>query len=104
MQTYVINGAFTSPSVTTTVAILTVPNGSNGLILCNPSTTHSLFVHFVPQGATTPTTAEVLRGLRVYPGTQLSIAVMNEPPYGCDVYLAMETGASATTINAYGLI
>ena len=103
MITYQLNGSVSSPSVTTAVSALSVPTGSNGLILCNPSTTHSLFVHLVPKDATAPLIAEVLRGLRVYPGTQLSIAIMNEPPYGCDVYVAMETGASATTINAYGI-
>jgi hypothetical protein len=104
MTTFQLNGAVVSPSVTTAVSALTIPNGSNGVILTNPSTTHSLFVHPIPKGATAPLVAEVLRGLRVYPGTYISIAIMNELPYGCDIYLAMETGASATTINAYGVI
>jgi hypothetical protein len=104
MTTFQLNGAVVSPSVTTAVSALAIPNGSNGVILTNPSTTHSLFVHFVPQGATAPLVAEVLRGLRIYPGTYISIAIMNELPYGCDIYLAMETGASATTINAYGIV
>jgi hypothetical protein len=104
MTTFQLNGAVVSPSVTTAVSALSIPNGSNGVILTNPSATHSLFVHFVPQGATAPLVAEVLRGVRVYPGTYTSIAIMNEPPYGCDVYLAMEAGASATTINVYGVI
>jgi hypothetical protein len=104
MTTFQLNGAVVSPSVTTAVSALSLPNGSNGVILTNPSATHSLFVHFVRQGATAPLVAEVLRGLRVYPGTQIGVEIANEPPYGCDIYLAMDTGASATTINVYGVI
>ncbi len=103
MQTYQLNGTVASPSVTTAVSVLDAPLGSNGLIITNPSATHSLFVHLVPQGATAPVVADVLRGLRIYPGTYMSISVMNELPYGCDIYLAMQTGASATTINVYGI-
>lgn len=103
MQTYQLNGTVASPSVTTAVSALVAPLGSNGLIITNPSATHSLFVHLVPAGGATPLVADVLRGLRIYPGTYMSIAIMNELPYGCDIYLAMETGASATTINAYGI-
>ena len=103
MQTYQLNGTVSSPSVTTAVSTLAAPLGSNGLIITNPSSTYSLFVHLVPAGGTTPLVADVLQGLRIYPGTYVSIAIMNELPYGCDIYLAMETGASATTINAYGI-
>jgi hypothetical protein len=103
MKTFQLNGTVASPSVTTAVSALDAPLGSNGLIITNPSTTYSLFVHLVPAGGTTPLIAVVLQGMRIYPGTYMSIALMNELPYGCDIYLAMETGASATTINVYGI-
>ncbi len=103
MQTYQLNGTVASPSVTTAVSALAAPLGSNGLIITNPSATHSLFVHLVPAGGATPSSAVVLQGLRIYPGTYMSISVMNELPYGCDIYVAMQTGASATTINVYGI-
>lgn len=102
MTTFQLNGTFVSPSVTTTPAILDIPNGSNGVIICNPDATNSVFVHLVPIGATAPTSAENLRGIRIYPGTNISIAVLSDPPYGALLYVC--TNAGTITINAYGVI
>lgn len=102
MTTYQLNGTLVTPTVTTTPAILDMPRGCNGVIIVNPSTANTLYVHLVPQGATAPSAAEVLRGLRVYPNGQISLSILNEAPYGCDIYVSMS--ASTQQINAYGVI
>ena len=102
MTTFQLNGAFISPTVTTTPAILDIPNGSNGVIICNPDATNSVFVHLVPIGATAPTSAENLRGIRIYPGTNISLEMLLEPPYGAVMYVC--TNAGSIQINAYGAI
>jgi hypothetical protein len=38
----------------------------------------------------------------VYPGTSFSLSVLNEPPYGCNIYLASNAGT--ITAHAYGVI
>jgi len=101
MTTYQLTGTLVTPTVGTTPSILDMPKGCNGVIIVNPSTTNTLYVHPVQQGATAPISAEVLRGIRVYPNTQISLALLNEAPYGCDIYVAMS--ASTQQINAYGV-
>jgi hypothetical protein len=101
MTTFQLNGTFASQSVTTTPAILDIPNGSTGVVICNPDTTNSVFVHLIPLAATAPTSAENLRGIRIYPGTSLSISVMGDPPYGCAMYVCTNSGS--ITVNAYGV-
>jgi hypothetical protein len=102
MTTFQLNGEFTSVSVTTTPALLNVPNGSNGIIVCNPDTTNSIFIHLSPIGVAAPSAAVNLRGIRVYPGTSVSISVLNEPPYGCNLYVASNAGT--ITAHAYGVV
>lgn len=102
MTTFQLNGAFVSVSVTTTPALLNIPNGCNGIIVTNPDATNSIFIHLAPQGVAAPSAAENLRGIRVYPGTSVSISVLNEPPYGCNLYVASNAGT--ITAHAYGVI
>lgn len=102
MTTFQLNGAFLSVSVTTTPALLNIPNGSNGVIVTNPDATNSIFIHLAPQGVAAPSAAENLRGIRVYPGTSVSISILNEPPYGCNLYVASNAGT--ITAHAYGVI
>ena len=102
MTTFQLNGEFLSVSVTTTPALLNVPNGSNGIIVCNPDTTNSIFIHLSPIGVAAPSAAVNLRGIRVYPGTSVSISVLNEPPYGCNLYVASNAGT--ITAHAYGVV
>ena len=102
MTTFQLNGEFLSVSVTTTPALLNVPNGSSGIIVCNPDTTNSIFIHLSPIGVAAPSAAENLRGIRVYPGTSVSISVLNEPPYGCNLYVASNAGT--ITAHAYGVV
>ena len=102
MTTFQLNGAFVSVSVTTTPALLNIPNGCNGIIVTNPDATNSIFIHLAPQGVAAPSAAENLRGIRVYPGTCVSISILNEPPYGCNLYVASNAGT--ITAHAYGVI
>ena len=102
MTTFQLNGEFLSVSVTTTPALLNVPNGSNGIIVTNPDATNSIFIHLSPIGVAAPSAAVNLRGIRVYPGTSVSISVLNEPPYGCNLYVASNAGT--ITAHAYGVV
>jgi len=91
MTTFQLNGEFTSVSVTTTPALLNVPNGSNGIIVCNPDTTNSIFIHLSPIGVAAPSAAVNLRGIRVYPGTSVSISVLNEAESSAFPYSMLES-------------
>ena len=102
MTTFQLNGTFASVSVTTSPPQLNVPNGSNGIIVTNPDTTNSIFIHLSPIGVAAPSAAENLRGIRVYPGTSVSISILNEPPYGCNLYVASNAGT--ITAHAYGVV
>jgi hypothetical protein len=102
MTTFQLNGEFVSVSVTTTPALLDIPNGCNGIIFTNPDTTNSVFIHLSPIGVAAPSAAVNLRGIRVYPGTYVSISILNEAPYGCNLYVASNAGT--ITAHAYGVI
>ncbi len=60
MTTFQLNGTFASVSVTTTPALLNIPNGSNGIIVTNPDTTNSIFIHLSPIGVAAPSAASHL--------------------------------------------
>jgi hypothetical protein len=101
-ETFQLSGTVVTPTVTTTPALLAIPDGSTGFVVVNPDTTNSVFVHPVPRGSAAPTSAVNLRGLRVYPGTDRSIEIMAEGAFGADIYVC--TNAGSIVINAYGVI
>jgi hypothetical protein len=101
-ETFQLSGIVVTPTVTTTPALLALPDGCTGFIVCNPDTTNSVFIHPVPKGASAPTAAVNLRGIRVYPGTNVSAGIAAEGAFGADIYVC--TNASTITINAYGVI
>jgi len=101
-ETFQLSGIVVTPTVTTTPALLALPDGCTGFIVCNPDTTNSVFIHPVPKGDAAPTSAVNLRGIRVYPGTNVSVEIAAEGAFGADIYVC--TNASTITINAYGVI
>lgn len=104
MTTFQLNGAYISPTIPATItsaSLLALPTGCTGLIIVNPSATATLYCHLVPSGQAAPLLADVQRGIRIYPNTQLALSIINEPPYGCDVYLVSSSGS--VQINAYGV-
>ena len=101
-ETFQLSGIVVTPTVTTTPALLALPDGCTGFIICNPDTTNSVFIHPVPKAASAPTAAVNLRGIRVYPGTNVSIEIAAEGAFGADIYVC--TNASTIQINAYGVI
>jgi len=103
MQTFQLSGDFVSISVTTTPALLAVPDGINGFIVTNPDATNSIFVHLQRRGTAAPSAAVNLRGIRVYPGTSLSVTIAEGAfGQGCDTYVA--SNASTITAHAYGVV
>lgn len=103
MKTFSLNGTVVTPSLTSaSVTQLVLPASCSGFIVCNSDTTNSIFVHLQPAGAAAPTTAVVLKGMRVYPGTHLSIAVVDDTFIGCDVYMCLNAGTLSP--NVYGVM
>jgi hypothetical protein len=103
MKTFTLNGSVVNPSLTSaSVTLLDLPASCSGFVVCNSDTTNSIFIHFNPAGAAAPTTAVVLKGIRVYPGTHQSIAIVDDSFMGCDVYMCTNIGTQ--TPNVYGVI
>ena len=102
-ETFQLIGVVGTPTVTTTPALVDIANGNTGIIITNPDATNSIFVHPVPAGAAAPTAAVNLRGLRVYPGTYIALAIANDSVGGgCDLYVCTNAGSIVT--NIYGVI
>lgn len=109
MNGYQVNGTI-DPTVTTTPAILAIPDGSTGFFVNNPSTTSTVFVRFTRQGDSAPSSAEVLRGVAVQPGTTRPFSIVAKSSDaaasaglpGAIVYVATDTGS--VQISATGVI
>jgi len=103
MKAFVLNGTVVTPSLTSASAtLLTLPESCAGFIVCNSDTTNSIFIHLQPNGGGVPSTAVVLKGIRVYPGTHISIAVNDSTFIGCEVYMCMNAGTLSP--NVYGVM
>lgn len=103
VETFQLSGDFVSPTITTTPSLLATPAGSNAILVCNPSTTLTIFIHPQLSGTAAPVAATVLRGIQVYPGTSVSVSIAElAGPRGADYYLA--TASGSVQINAYGVI